>query len=210
MRSPAEYVGRPVASLQTMLRVIAAQDDRIPTPIPDGFYGTRTMRAVTAFQRCAGLPPTGVTDYATWKAVAAAYEELRPDAAPPAPLALEMPDGPGLCEGSCNLHVLLIQAMLHTLSKFYVNLSDCPLCGEYNAETAAAVKALQCACGMAQTGVLDKRCWARLAALYAQATGDGTQPPASKAEEPPEKPAAAAPEPPAVQVHADPVLAALS
>ena len=41
------YVGRAVTSLQTMLRVIAAQAEGLPTLIPDGIYGPETAAAVT-------------------------------------------------------------------------------------------------------------------------------------------------------------------
>lgn len=44
------YIGKPIRSLQTMLRVIAAADEAIPQVVPDGIYGPDTEAAVTAFQ----------------------------------------------------------------------------------------------------------------------------------------------------------------
>ncbi len=43
------FVGQPVRSLQTMLRIIAQQDAMQPGIIPDGIYGQQTVAAVSAF-----------------------------------------------------------------------------------------------------------------------------------------------------------------
>ena len=51
MRPGESFVEQPVRSLQTMLRLLAEDDPRLPTVIPDGIYGPSTMIAVTAFQR---------------------------------------------------------------------------------------------------------------------------------------------------------------
>ena len=74
MRPGESFVGQPVRSLQTMLRVVAQTEDAQPSLIPDGIYGPQTTAAVSAFQRNRGLPATGVTDQATWDAIVAAYE----------------------------------------------------------------------------------------------------------------------------------------
>ena len=47
MRPPESFIEQPVRSLQTMLRVIAEDDDRFPTVVPDGIYGPTTMQAVS-------------------------------------------------------------------------------------------------------------------------------------------------------------------
>ena len=74
MRPGESFVEQPVRSLQTMLRVIAEDDPRLPTVIPDGIYGPTTMIAVTAFQRREGIPITGIADENTWTQIVAAYE----------------------------------------------------------------------------------------------------------------------------------------
>ena len=74
MRPNESFISQPIRSLQTMLRVIAENDDRQPSVVSDGIYGTNTVTAVSAFQRRAGLPVTGVTDQNTWDAIVAAYE----------------------------------------------------------------------------------------------------------------------------------------
>ena len=50
MRPAESFIEQPVRSLQTMLRVIAEDDNRLPTVIPDGIYGPTTMNSVTPLQ----------------------------------------------------------------------------------------------------------------------------------------------------------------
>ena len=71
MRPPESFVGQPIRSLQTMLRVIAEDDKGYITVVPDGIYGSTTMQAVSSFQRQHGLPVTGITDQATWETIEA-------------------------------------------------------------------------------------------------------------------------------------------
>ena len=58
MRPKESFVGQPIRSLQTMLRVLAEDDRTLPTVVPDGIYGPETITAISAFQRRMGLPVT--------------------------------------------------------------------------------------------------------------------------------------------------------
>ena len=78
-----------------------------------------------------------------------------------------------ILEGSDNLHVLLIQAMLHILHEIYGNIGPCELTGRCDAQTVRALRGLQHCCGMQESGILDKKLWRSLAELYCQAVGDG-------------------------------------
>ena len=51
MKPETFFTGRPIRSLQTMLRVLGESKGREVTLIPDGIYGPQTMAAVTDFQR---------------------------------------------------------------------------------------------------------------------------------------------------------------
>ena len=75
--------------------------------------------------------------------------------------------------GSDNLHVLLVEAMLHGICQVYGNLEDCDLSGRFDEALCRSVKSLQKICGMPQTGLVDKALWQMLCGLYEQCTGDG-------------------------------------
>ena len=156
-----------------MLRVIALHDPSCPAVVPDGIYGPQTEKAVAVQQMRAGLPRTGITDFATWQAICAAYQAAAVEVEPAAPLDIIMNPNQVILEGSDNLHVLLIQAMLHILHEVYPNVAACPLSGVCDAATAEAIRSLQCCCGAEPSGILDKRLWQLLAGLYHQAVGDG-------------------------------------
>ena len=51
MRPLSSFVGQPIRSLQTMLRVIAEDDPSHLRIVPDGIYGPETTAAVSTFQR---------------------------------------------------------------------------------------------------------------------------------------------------------------
>ena len=167
------FLGRSVSSLQTMLRVIALYDKSCPAVIPDGIYGEQTARAVAVQQKRAGLPQTGITDFATWQAVCRAYQSAAVEVEPAAPLDIVMNPNQVILEGSNNLHVLLIQAMLQTLHEVYANVEGCALTGACDEQTVCAIRSLQRCCGAPESGILDKRLWQLLAGLYNQAVGDG-------------------------------------
>ena len=167
------YLGRSVTSLQTMLRVIALEDRHCPGVIPDGIYGQQTARAVAWQQKLAGLPQTGVTDLPTWEAICRAYERAWVQIQPAAPLEIVLDPDQVILEGSCNRHVLLIQAMLRVLHQVYDNVEDCPLTGIWDGDSCRALRSLQGRCGLPQSGILDKGLWALLAGLYHQAVGNG-------------------------------------
>ena len=73
MRPAESFIGQPIRSLQTMLRVIAEHDPSYLSVVPDGIYGTDTMNAVSRFQRNKGLPITGVADQDTWETIVEEY-----------------------------------------------------------------------------------------------------------------------------------------
>ena len=49
MRPAESFVGQPIRSLQTMLRVLAEHDERYQSVVPDGVYSPQTMQAVSGF-----------------------------------------------------------------------------------------------------------------------------------------------------------------
>ena len=87
MRPGESFVSQPVRSLQTMLRVLA-EDDELLALIPDGIYGSQTRQAVSAFQRKYGIPVTGVVNQDTWERIAAEHAPALVRLGPAEPLRL--------------------------------------------------------------------------------------------------------------------------
>ncbi len=69
------YRGDAASTVQEFLNFIAEDTPSIGRLVVDGYYGPKTAESVRAFQRAFGLPVTGVTDAATWAAMAKAYKD---------------------------------------------------------------------------------------------------------------------------------------
>lgn len=65
--------GQDVITLQYLLDVISQYYPGIPAPAQDGTFGSKTLQAVTAFQRTMGLEPDGMVGPATWDALYRTY-----------------------------------------------------------------------------------------------------------------------------------------
>ena len=166
MRPAESFVGQPIRALQTMLRVIAEQDPSHMTVIPDGIYGSETMKAVALFQRKHGLPSTGVADQLTWEAIVAEYDPARIDQTEAEPLFITLNPGQVIRKGERHPHVNLVQAMLAVLSEEYESVTRPEMTGILDAATADSLAAFQQISGLPMTGNLDKRTWKHLALQY--------------------------------------------
>lgn len=166
MRPPESFIGQPVRSLQTMLRVIAQEDDLQPSVIPDGIYGNQTMNAVSAFQRTHGLPITGVADQNTWDAIVAVYEPTLTRVGPAQVVELILQPSQVIRRGDREPNVYIIQAMLLVLSQIYQSISPPSQSGTLDEATSNALENFQELTGLPQTGEVDKVTWKHLALHY--------------------------------------------
>lgn len=173
MNTRADYIGQPIRSLQTMLRIIAHADAGLPRIVPDGIYGPNTAQAVRAFQRQYALPVTGETDQETWSRIVEVYTAQSPSVLPAVPVAIRWTPNRTLAAGSRNSHLFLIQSMLQALTRFYANAPVLRTTGVHDAPSVAAVKWLQKLAALPQTGEIDQTTWAYLSGLYTLASGDG-------------------------------------
>ena len=166
MRPGESFIEQPVRSLQTMLRVIAEDDRRIPTVVPDGIYGPTTMNAVTAFQRREGLPPTGITDQRTWETIVNAYEPalIRIDKAEP--IEIVMDPGQVFRLGNTSPYIYLLQSILTQLSQNHPQINTPPHSGILDPETSQALLEFQKLAGLPPTGELDKITWKHLSRQF--------------------------------------------
>lgn len=180
MRPNESFVGQPVRSLQTMLRVLAEQNSRYSRVVPDGIYGPQTMAAVAQFQRNHGLPMTGVTDQVTWEAIVAAYNPalVHVDAAQPLDIILNPNEV--IVGGQSSPYLYVAQALLMVLSKAYGSVGTPSQSGVLDAPTADALSSFQALNGLPMTGNLDKITWKHLALQFTLAANLGRGRPQSE------------------------------
>ena len=166
MRPPESFIAQPIRSLQTMLRVIAQEDERQPSLIPDGIYGNQTTAAVSAFQRNHGIPATGVADRNTWEQIVEAYVPALVRVGPAQPLEIILEPGQIIRRGDAQPNVYILQAVLIVLSDIYASITPPGMNGVLDDATAASLEAFQALSDLPQTGELDKVTWKQLALHY--------------------------------------------
>ncbi len=166
MKPDVFFLGRPIRSLQTMLRVIGEQQELDTTVVPDGIYGQQTMAAVSRFQRSAGLPVTGVTDQATWDAVVRAYEPALIYVAEAQPVDIILNPNQVIRTGEAHPHMYLVQSILIVLSQAFGSIPAPSMTGILDVPTGESLRSFQQLNGLPATGELDKVTWKSLALQY--------------------------------------------
>lgn len=166
MKPTESFLGQPIRALQTMLRVLAENNDDYKTLIPDGIYGPDTMEAVQIYQRRSRLPVTGVTDLETWNSIAEAYALALVEVTAPQPLTMLLDPGQTIRLGEKNAAVYLAQVILTVFSETY-HCVDAPMVtGVLDVPTRDSLAAFQRLSGLPMTGNLDRRTWKHLALQF--------------------------------------------
>lgn len=173
MRPPESFIGQPIRSLQTMLRVIAENNDNYVPIIPDGIYGPETVQAVSVFQRNHGLPVTGMTDQSTWEAVVAIYEPALIEQDSAQPLEIILNPGQVIRKGERSANLRLAQAMLMALAEVYESIGRPSMNGLLDEATSDSLASFQGLSALPMTGNLDKHTWKHLVLQYPLAVNLG-------------------------------------
>ena len=162
MRPSESFVEQPVRSLQTMLRVLAVDDHRQPTVVPDGIYGPTTTQAVSAFQRRVGIPVTGIADQQTWDLIVKEYEPalIRINKAEPIEVLIE--PGQVFCRGDRSPYIYLLQSMLTQLSQDHNRIRPPGHSGMLDDDTSNSLAEFQRLSDLPVTGDFDKITWKHL------------------------------------------------
>ncbi len=166
MRPPESFIGQPIRSLQTMLRVIAENDPSHVRIIPDGIYGPETVRAVSVFQRIHGLPVTGITDQATWEAVVGVYDPALIEQDEAQAINIILNPKQVIRKGERSPYIWLTQAMLQVLADVYKSVGQPGHSGILDDPTADSLASFQALSSLPMTGTLDKHTWKHLALQY--------------------------------------------
>jgi len=166
MRPPESFVGQPVRSLQTMLRVISEYNGSVPTVIPDGIYGNETRDAVITFQRNNGLPATGITDQQTWERIVAQYDNAIVFIGKAEPIEIIMNPNRVYVLGDRSPNLYLVQAILEYLSTVHETISTPSRDGVLDDPTAASILSFQKLNHLPATGNLDRKTWQSLSRQF--------------------------------------------
>ena len=166
MRPPESFIGQPVRSLQTMLRVLAEDNKAYPAVGPDGIYGPTTMNAVTVFQRRNGLPATGIANQETWELIVTQYDDALIRIGKAQPIEITLDPNQVFVAGDSNPYIYLLQAMLTQLSNDHPTIEPTDLSGTMDDQTILSVAAFQKLAGLEQTGAVDRITWKHLVLQY--------------------------------------------
>lgn len=168
------FLGRPVRSLQTMLRMVGTNNGNVSRIIPDGIYGKQTEAAVRSYQRYAGLPVTGVADFATWQQLTQHYQLARIDQMQAAPLQIVLQPNQRILPGERNCHLYLMQSMLLVLAGSFHNMPVAKVTGVHDMQSQQAVSFLKAKSEQDANPTIDKAFYALLVRVYRCVAGDGT------------------------------------
>lgn len=171
MRPNESFLGQPIRSLQTMLRVIAENTPDMESIVPDGIYGPETLRIVSGFQRNHGLPVTGITDQSTWDAIVAVYESALVEQDQAQVVEIILNPSQVIRKGERHPHLYLVQSMLKVLSQNYGSIPDPEITGILDDATEDSLFRFQQLSGLPATGRLDKHTWKHIALQYPLAAG---------------------------------------
>lgn len=173
MRYASSFLDRPVYSLQTMLRQIAALDAQILPNIPNGAYTESTKASVKSFQQAYDLPANGNVSLPVWDQIVSAYNRSLPLLLPPVCPLLRFPLP--IKPGAFNEHLRLAQAMLLSLSSYFSELNAPAVSGILDETTERGLRWIQAAADLPVNGILDVDTWNRLSHVYRLMIGDGSK-----------------------------------
>lgn len=153
-----------IFNLQTYLRTISFEDDRITRVPIDGIFDSDTERAVADFQRTRGFEETGIVDKPTWDAIYAEFKDIseKNDRSPAVNFFPQAPSNYEATLGEEHAFIALVQLLLRELSSIYDGFEDIAVTGKFDMATQDAVKIFQQASGLPVTGRIDLRTWNRL------------------------------------------------
>ncbi len=130
-----------VREIQRYLTELHYNREDIPLIRIDGLFGEATRRAVTAFQRGAGIPETGAVDHRTWQALYKEYRRYLDERLARGRIPPDLPLPATL--GSGGEGVLNLQRMMNALGERYRLSIRTDLSGVYSYATEALASALR-------------------------------------------------------------------
>ena len=163
--------GHYVEIIQRMLNRIGQNYPAIPRIYPvDGIYGENTENAVRTFQRVFNLTPDGIVGSATWYKISFIYSSVKKlaelygegELLSDVPYQFIEP----LREGDSGELVRVLQYFINVIAKFYNQVDEVPVTGNFGEATREQVMNFQRVYGIAQDGVVGRETWGALYDAY--------------------------------------------
>ena len=163
--------GNPVRTIQLRLNRISNNYPRIPKIFPvDGYFGENTREAVRAFQEVFGLTPDGIVGKQTWYRIAYLYTaiarlaELDSEGIPLNVALDALPQN--LSVGMTGERIRLLQYLLAVIGYYYDTVPQIYITETFDADTLAAVRAVQTLLGLTPDGIVGPATWEGIGRLY--------------------------------------------
>ncbi len=153
-------------NLQHFLRLISYYYNTVPAVTPDGIFSEQTREAVIGFQETFTLPVTGVVDFDTWTQITVVYKKLYEFEEESYILQLFPSYGFKINAGESPIHLNVIHAMLQVLTQIFNNLGTFTITGIHDEASVNLVKTLQVLADMEPNGIIDKKTFNMIAAIY--------------------------------------------
>lgn len=150
--------GQYVSQLQYMLSVLSNFIPEIPAVTQDGNYGINTRDAVLAYQRYAGLTPSGLVGTATWDSIYNRFTGINDTVLDSNTL---FPQGDAVPASSIRT-ISDVQRSLQTAAPVFASVSPPRVTGVLDRNTTRAIANLQNSLKLRPTGQLDPNTRAQL------------------------------------------------
>lgn len=138
--------GEYVSKLQYMLSVLSQFIPEIPEPVIDGLYGIITRDSVLAYQRYAGLTPSGLVGASTWDSIYNRFEGIQQTVLDNDTLFPE-----GIQSGAVET-ISDVQRSLQTVAPVFSPMVSPRISGMLDRNTTRAIAKLQTQLGLRPTG----------------------------------------------------------
>lgn len=159
--------GRYVRVLQYYLNFLGFFNSRLPQITVDGVFGDETRNAVLTFQRVYGLTADGVVGRSTWNRIQNAYDGVV-NSLPPQYKSYQALIYPGyiITTGAKGSVVRQLQTYINVIADNVSAVPRVTVDGDYGANTANAVRAIQRQNGLTPNGQVGPLTWNTITELY--------------------------------------------
>ncbi|MBQ4094151.1 MAG: peptidoglycan-binding protein, partial [Oscillospiraceae bacterium] len=155
--------GEAVRQLQLALNEIAARYPSIGQLAADGKFGSKTLAAVSEFQRIFGLTDDGVAGPRTFARLGEKLADVR---ARRAPTETPVYSGTVLRRGSSGEWVRMVQRYLNRAAMYYPSIGTLVTDGRFGAATDAAVRRFQTLFSLKADGAVGYNTFSKLRDIY--------------------------------------------